>query len=314
MAEPPSVVVGQQAAAFPDVMVAPISEELPAGLDGAAPQLEVEAPVEVTQPEAAFFQPVAEPDLAFSESTPFEARYDVPEAEDRAVVFESEFSREIPLTAEEVPTQGMPVFFAAPLDVERAESQAPEAVGAAMEDAPAPSDWTEAVTATSPGAAESASLEGHLPWPGEEVVVADSLVVGERVAADGLAQDSSAPGAVVAAGTDAAASSTVPEAVWARPSVLEATDAGQSQVSAVSLPSETTTLGLLYLRQGHAIEAERIFRRVLAREPSNEAARDGLRRAMIEVDLERGGSGRPAGVTARKIQRITGWARRLRRA
>lgn len=38
----------------------------------------------------------------------------------------------------------------------------------------------------------------------------------------------------------------------------------------------TATLGQLYLRQGHFSEAERIFRRVLDREPENRAAREGL--------------------------------------
>lgn len=39
----------------------------------------------------------------------------------------------------------------------------------------------------------------------------------------------------------------------------------------------TVTLGALYLRQGHHDEAERIFHRVLEREPDSIAARDGLR-------------------------------------
>lgn len=41
-------------------------------------------------------------------------------------------------------------------------------------------------------------------------------------------------------------------------------------------PPATVTLGELYLRQGHAAEAERIFREVLEREPDNAAARAGL--------------------------------------
>jgi tetratricopeptide (TPR) repeat protein len=40
----------------------------------------------------------------------------------------------------------------------------------------------------------------------------------------------------------------------------------------------TATLGDLYLRQGHASEAERIFDEVLEREPGNAAAQDGLAR------------------------------------
>jgi tetratricopeptide (TPR) repeat protein len=45
---------------------------------------------------------------------------------------------------------------------------------------------------------------------------------------------------------------------------------------APAAPVETATLGDLYLRQGHADEAERIFREVLRREPDNAAARAGL--------------------------------------
>ncbi|HEY8020121.1 MAG TPA: tetratricopeptide repeat protein [Thermoanaerobaculia bacterium] len=41
----------------------------------------------------------------------------------------------------------------------------------------------------------------------------------------------------------------------------------------------TVTLGELYLRQGHAGEAERIFGEVLGREPDNAAAHEGLERA-----------------------------------
>lgn len=91
-------------------------------------------------------------------------------------------------------------------------------------------------------------------------------------------------------------------------------DAAEVSVpAAAGIPAETTTLGLLYLRQGHSVEAERIFRRVLDREPANDVARDGLRRAMIEADLARGAAGSaPArGVTQRKVQRLTGWLGRI---
>lgn len=81
-----------------------------------------------------------------------------------------------------------------------------------------------------------------------------------------------------------------------------------------SLPAETTTLGQLYLRQGHSAEAERIFRRVLEREPANDTAREGLRQAMIATDLSRAGAAAPPrGITERKIHRLTGWVSRLRR-
>jgi predicted Zn-dependent protease len=42
----------------------------------------------------------------------------------------------------------------------------------------------------------------------------------------------------------------------------------------------TVTLGNLYLLQGHRAEAERIFRRVLASDPDNQAAHQGLARAL----------------------------------
>jgi hypothetical protein len=84
--------------------------------------------------------------------------------------------------------------------------------------------------------------------------------------------------------------------------------------SQASLPGETTTLGQLYLRQGHSAEAERIFRRVLEREPANDTAREGLRQAMIATDLARAGAATPPrGITERKIHRLTGWVSRLRR-
>ncbi|MEM1202789.1 MAG: tetratricopeptide repeat protein, partial [Acidobacteriota bacterium] len=41
--------------------------------------------------------------------------------------------------------------------------------------------------------------------------------------------------------------------------------------------TETATLGLLYLKQGHHDEAERIFRRILERDPEHGSALDGLR-------------------------------------
>jgi hypothetical protein len=53
-------------------------------------------------------------------------------------------------------------------------------------------------------------------------------------------------------------------------------------------PQATATLGELYLRQGHLVEAERIFREVVDREPDNAAARDAL--AQIQ---RRRAAGRP---------------------
>jgi tetratricopeptide (TPR) repeat protein len=53
----------------------------------------------------------------------------------------------------------------------------------------------------------------------------------------------------------------------------------------------TATLGQLYLRQGHHAEAERIFRRVLEREPDNRAAREGLASLPGEVPAAMTASG-----------------------
>jgi tetratricopeptide (TPR) repeat protein len=64
-------------------------------------------------------------------------------------------------------------------------------------------------------------------------------------------------------------------------------------------PAATVTLGHLYLEQGHAGEAERIFREVLRREPENAGARAGLeeirgRAALSGAGLEAVDRGRVA--------------------
>ena len=91
-------------------------------------------------------------------------------------------------------------------------------------------------------------------------------------------------------------------------------------------PVATATLGDLYLRQGHADEAERIFRDVLEREPGNGAALAGLERveeirrepappptAPVELDAERllaGFAG--VGTTARKVFLLHRYLERIR--
>lgn len=91
-------------------------------------------------------------------------------------------------------------------------------------------------------------------------------------------------------------------------------------------PVATVTLGELYLRQGHADEAERIFREVLEREPGNGAALAGLGRAEevrrepaappslpVALDAERllaGFHGR--GTTARKVFLLNRYLERIR--
>ena len=90
-------------------------------------------------------------------------------------------------------------------------------------------------------------------------------------------------------------------------------------------PVATVTLGELYLRQGHADEAERIFREVLEREPGNGAAVAGLERVeearlmpapapqARPLDAERlleGFSG--VGTTARKVFLLSRYLERIR--
>ena len=91
-------------------------------------------------------------------------------------------------------------------------------------------------------------------------------------------------------------------------------------------PVATATLGEIYLRQGHADEAERIFREVLEREPGNGAALAGLERIeearrvqavpqAVALDAGRLLAGfRPAGggTTARKVFLLNRYLDRIR--
>jgi cytochrome c-type biogenesis protein CcmH/NrfG len=94
-------------------------------------------------------------------------------------------------------------------------------------------------------------------------------------------------------------------------------------------PVATATLGEIYLRQGHADEAERIFREVLEREPDNGAALAGLERieetrqaavphqAAQSVKLDAGrllAGFRPGagGTTARKVFLLNRYLDRIR--
>jgi cytochrome c-type biogenesis protein CcmH/NrfG len=81
-----------------------------------------------------------------------------------------------------------------------------------------------------------------------------------------------------------APSAAAEEDLWAEepdvlsvPEILAAAEPAVQPVTEPPVePIATATLGELYLRQGHATEAERIFRDVLQREPDNAAARAGL--------------------------------------
>ncbi|HWN45117.1 MAG TPA: tetratricopeptide repeat protein [Thermoanaerobaculia bacterium] len=94
-------------------------------------------------------------------------------------------------------------------------------------------------------------------------------------------------------------------------------------------PVATATLGEIYLRQGHADEAERIFREVLEREPDNGAALAGLERieetrqaavphqAVQSMTLDAGrllAGFRPGGggTTARKVFLLNRYLERIR--
>jgi tetratricopeptide (TPR) repeat protein len=76
----------------------------------------------------------------------------------------------------------------------------------------------------------------------------------------------------------APAAAPVPEPavpVAAAPVAAPAEEA-EAAVAAAAAPEATVTLGELYLRQGHLVEAESIFRQVIEREPANAAAHQGL--------------------------------------
>ncbi len=75
---------------------------------------------------------------------------------------------------------------------------------------------------------------------------------------------------------------------------------------AAAEPGPTVTLGELYLKQGHAPEAEGIFHRVLDRDPENSRARRGLEEA-------RAAAAQPAGRAARKVRALRAYLERLRR-
>jgi tetratricopeptide (TPR) repeat protein len=69
--------------------------------------------------------------------------------------------------------------------------------------------------------------------------------------------------------------------------------------------AETATLGDLYLQQGHAAEAERIFGAVLGREPQNDGARRGLGEAREQLRQTGGLSARRASALRDYLRRLT---------
>lgn len=81
-----------------------------------------------------------------------------------------------------------------------------------------------------------------------------------------------------------AAERAEPEGPVPAPQAVEAPEAPQV-ATAPEEKEATVTLGRLYLQQGHLGEARRIFRRVLEREPGNQAARAELLR-LESADVE----------------------------
>jgi tetratricopeptide (TPR) repeat protein len=69
--------------------------------------------------------------------------------------------------------------------------------------------------------------------------------------------------------------------------------------------AETATLAELYLQQGHAADAERIFGAVLGREPQNDGARRGLGEAREQLRQTGGLSARRASALRDYLRRLT---------
>lgn len=120
------------------------------------------------------------------------------------------------------------------------------------------------------------------------------------------------------------------EDLWAEDEVTPLPELDLEPEPAPVQPAATVTLGEIYLRQGHADEAERMFREVLEREPDSGAALAGLERVEeirrmpppqavvpqpVALDAERllaGFHGR--GTTARKVFLLNRYLERIRRS
>jgi hypothetical protein len=96
--------------------------------------------------------------------------------------------------------------------------------------------------------------------------------------------------------------------------------AAASRLQSAPALSGTPTLAQLYLEQGHAEEAGKLFEQVLRREPENEAARAGLDRAQRELgrpsalSLLRGFEPTGSGLSAKQAHVLRRWAALLREA
>jgi hypothetical protein len=99
---------------------------------------------------------------------------------------------------------------------------------------------------------------------------------------------------------------------------VQAESRSGSVAGADTLSTVTATLGRLYLDQGHLEEAGKIFERVLAANPADAGATEGLdllgtaRRALEEGVAE--DPGRVSGRSKRRIQRLERFLRRVSRS
>jgi len=120
------------------------------------------------------------------------------------------------------------------------------------------------------------------------------------------------------------------EDLWAEDDITPLPELPELEEPAPVQPVATATLGDIYLRQGHADEAERIFREVLEREPGNGAALAGLERieearhavpqavpqavvldaGSLLAGFQPGGAG--GGTTARKVFLLNRYLDRIR--
>jgi len=88
--------------------------------------------------------------------------------------------------------------------------------------------------------------------------------------------------------------------------------AASTEASALPATREVSaTLGELYLQQGHAGDAAKIFQQVLERSPADEAATEGLRSALRGADAGAGGAPKPS--RALRVERLRAYLERIRR-
>ncbi|MDY7093541.1 MAG: tetratricopeptide repeat protein [Acidobacteriota bacterium] len=160
-----------------------------------------------------------------------------------------------------------------------AEESVVPALGAEGPEASPAEAETDAVEAEIPSVEELAASAS--PQPTSEETLPEEPVLERQPAADDLPEEppGEVPGEVpaelpdLAAEAEAAARELQEEAAAALRAETTAEDeeAGGQQEEPVS-----ATLGQLYLQQGHTEEAEKIFRRVLEREPAHPIALAGL--------------------------------------